>query len=57
VGNWLKVSAREAAGDRLGKGKAVTCLAEQVLPLATPTRLVEGRRIGKFAAARSRSLM
>jgi hypothetical protein len=56
LGKSSNESARAACGERLGRGNAVRCLAMLHSPLATPTRLVEGQRIGRLAWTRSCSL-
>ena len=57
VGKLLKVSAWVALLDNFLIGSFVTNWALLVLPLATPTRLVDHRSIGKPAFARSCSLI
>ena len=55
-GKSSKESARVARDDSCGKGSAVTCLAELQSPLATPTCLEDGRKMGKLAVRQSDSL-
>ena len=57
VGNSLNVSACLAFDDNDGKGKLVTCFPLLFSPLATMTRLVDGRNIGRRAASLSFLLM
>eukprot|EP00956_Cyclotella_meneghiniana_P016463 scaffold25994_cov45-Cyclotella_meneghiniana.AAC.4 len=57
VGKSLKVSAWVALLDSFLIGSFVTNWALLVLPLATPTRLVDRRSIGNPALARSCSLI
>ena len=57
VGNSLNVSACLAFDDNNGKGKLVTCWHLLFSPLATMTRLVDGRNIGRRAASLSFLLM
>ena len=57
VGNSLNVSACLAFDDNDRKGKLVTCFPLLFSPLATMTRLVDGRNIGRRAASLSFSLM
>ena len=57
MGNSLNVSACLAFDDNDGKGKLVTCFPLLFYPLATMTRLVDGRNIGRCAASLSFSLM
>ena len=57
VGNSLNVSACSALGDKVGKGKLVTCCPLLFSPLATMTRLVAGSNIGRPAAFLSFLLM
>ncbi len=56
LGKSSKESARVARDDSCGNGSAVTCLAELQPPLVTPTRLEDGRKMGKFALRWSDSL-
>ena len=48
-GKSWKESAWVAMADSCGKGKRQTCEAVLMLPLATPTYLVEGQRMGRPA--------
>ena len=57
VGNSLNVSSCCAFDDNDGKGKLVTCWPLLFSPLATMTRLVDGRNMGRRAAFLSFLLM
>ncbi len=57
VGKSWNVSACLNHAESLQKGSLVTYLALFVPPFATPTRRVEGLRIGRPALRRSCSLM
>ena len=57
VGNSLNVSACCAFYDNNGKGRLVTCWPLLFSPLATMTRLVDGRNMGRRAASLSFLLM
>ena len=56
-GNYSKVSASDVIVDSCGKGRRVTYLPSLVPPLATDTRLCDGRKIGNFNLILSASLM
>ena len=53
VGNLLNVSDCCALDDKVGKIKLVTCCHVLFSPLATTTCLVDGRKMGRCAAALS----
>ena len=57
VGKSLNVSVCLAFDDNDGKGKLVTCWPLLFSLLATMTRLVDGRNIGRCDASLSFSLM
>ena len=57
MGNSLKVSACCAFLDKAGKGKLVMCWPFLFYPFATMARLVDGRKMGRRAAALSLLLM
>ena len=48
-GKFWKESVCVAVADSCGKGKLPTCEAVLMLPLVTPTYLVEGQRMGRPA--------
>ena len=50
VGKLVNVSACVARFDKCGKGSQVTCFALHVLPFATPTFLLDERRMGIHAS-------
>ena len=56
LGKSLNESALAAWSDNCLNGRRLTCLAVLVPPLATPTRFVDGRKIGKPTFMRLRSL-
>ena len=56
LGKSSNESALAARSDNCLNGRRLTCLAVLVPPLATPTRLVDGRNIGRPTFLRSRSL-
>jgi len=56
LGKSLNESALAARSDNCLNGRRLTCLAVLVPPFVTPTRFVDGRKIGRPMFMRSRSL-
>ena len=50
VGKLVNVSACVTRFDNCGKGSSVTCFALHVLPFATPTCLLDERKMGIHAS-------